>query len=59
MRLCTPDGGTWRLHAPSSGYGLVGREVRLHGVRVGFDEINVNWIEPLEAISPSVADAVG
>lgn len=44
LRLRTPDGGTWRLHSPPIGYKMVGRKVQLKGTRVGFDELDVEWI---------------
>ncbi len=44
LRLRTPDGETWRLFAPSWGYGLVGRTVKLEGTRVGVDELDVGWV---------------
>ncbi len=52
MRLRTPDGVSWLLRAPLSGYGLIGRYVRLKGILVGTDKIDVNWIESAQA--PSV-----
>ncbi len=55
LRLRTAEGGTWRLHAPASAYKVAGQQVALRGARVGFDEIDVEWIEARQpGPSPSI-----
>ncbi len=44
IELRTPDGGRWRLHMSRRARELAGRTVRLQGTRVGFDELEVDWI---------------
>ncbi len=44
LRLQTLDGVAWRLYCSPLGYKLVGRKVELKGKRVGFDELDVEWI---------------
>lgn len=40
------DGGAWRLDADSTVKTLVGRRVRVQGVRGGFDLIDVRSVTP-------------
>ncbi len=44
MQLQTPDGRTWRLRMSRSARTLAGRTVCLQGTRVGYDELDVDWI---------------
>jgi hypothetical protein len=43
--LCPDAGGTWRLDAGRDAERLVGRRVKLVGVRAGFDLLDVQSIE--------------
>jgi hypothetical protein len=38
-------GGRWRLSADAAAYQLAGRRVRIHGVRIGFDLLDVRSLE--------------
>jgi hypothetical protein len=38
-------GGCWRLSADAAAYQLVGRRVRINGVRIGFDLLDVRSLE--------------
>jgi hypothetical protein len=40
------EGGTWRLSADPGAYKLVGRRVRLEGIRIGFDLLDVTRVAP-------------
>lgn len=39
------DGGRWRLDVGTRGHALVGKRVRVEGVRAGFDLLDVLSIE--------------
>lgn len=43
--LARDDGGRWRLDADADAERLVGQRVRVHGVRAGFDMLDVRSIE--------------
>lgn len=45
--LCPDAGGTWRLDASREAGKLIGRRVRVRGLRAGFDLLDVQSIEPL------------
>lgn len=47
------DGGEWRLDAPLSARRLLGRHVRVDGVREGFDILAVTAIEPVNGRWPA------
>ncbi len=38
------DGGTWALDLNNDAQDLLGRRVRIEGLRSGFDRIDVDWI---------------
>lgn len=40
------DGGRWRLDASRKAERLLGRRVRIEGVRSGFDLLDVKRVEP-------------
>jgi hypothetical protein len=40
------DGGRWRLDVDSATVALLGRRVRVQGIRSGFDLLDVQRIEP-------------
>jgi hypothetical protein len=46
------EGGEWQLDAPFSARRLVGRRVRVEGVRDGFDLLAVTAIEPVNGRWP-------
>lgn len=46
------EGGEWRLDAPLRAQRLVGRRVRVDGVRDGFDLLAVTAIEPVNGQWP-------
>lgn len=43
------DGGTWALDLNSDARDLLGRRVRIEGIRSGFDRIDVEWIDAAAA----------
>jgi hypothetical protein len=45
--LCPDAGGTWRLDADRKAAELVGRRVRIVGLRAGFDLLDVQSIDLL------------
>jgi Protein of unknown function (DUF5818) len=45
--LARDEGGRWRLDASVSAERLIGRRVRVVGIRAGFDLLDVTAIEPL------------
>lgn len=47
--LQVDDGGTYALDTPRSAHKLLGLRVTLEGVRVGFDRLDVEWIEQASA----------
>ena len=44
--LLREDGGIWRLSADAEADQLLGRRVRLEGIRIGFDLLDVTRIAP-------------
>ena len=42
------DGGRWRMLLPRSAEQWLGQRVWIEGVRVGFDELDVERITPLQ-----------
>jgi hypothetical protein len=40
------DGGRWRLDAGAKAVALLGRRVRVQGIRSGFDLLDVRRIDP-------------
>ena len=49
--LCLDDGGEWRLDVSSPFASLVGRRVRVKGVRSEFDMLDVTFIEATSSVS--------
>lgn len=47
------DGGEWRLDAPRKARRLLGRRVRIDGVRDGFDLLAVTAIQPVNGHGPA------
>lgn len=52
------EGGEWRLDAPPRARRLLGRRVRIDGIRDGFDLLAVTAIEPVNGRWP-VPETIG